>query len=76
MSISVEALEERKKQISADMQTVQSRIRELDAKKLEDVALLNALQGALQQCELFSRDLHDETPEGESDVENNSKKKN
>ncbi len=72
MSITFEAVEGRKKQIVADIQTVHSRIRELDAKKLEDVALLNALQGALQQCELFSRELHDETAEAQSDVENSS----
>ena len=41
MSITFEAVEGRKKQIVADIQTVHSRIRELDAKKLEDVALLN-----------------------------------
>jgi hypothetical protein len=36
---------------------------ENDKKKLEDTALLNALNGALQQCDLFLEGLNDEKPE-------------
>ena len=35
--------------------------------KQEDIALLNALTGALQQCEFFLQGLDDEEPEMASD---------
>ena len=35
---------------------------EYDKKKQEDIALLNALTGALQQCEFFLKELDDEEP--------------
>ncbi len=69
-TITLEVVDNRKQAIMADIRTVQNRIRELEAKKLEDVALLNALQGALQQCELFSREFDNETADEQSDVEN------
>ena len=40
---------------------------EYDKRKQEDVALLNALTGALQQCEFFLKELDDEEPEMASD---------
>ena len=77
-NISADHLEERKTVIQNDISVVQQRLQEyentkvqIEQKKLEDVGLLNALTGALQQVELFLKEIHDETPEGESDVENN-----
>ena len=77
-NISVDHLEERKTVIQNDIGVVNQRLQEYDKtmaqieqKKLEDVGLINALTGALQQVELFLKEIHDETPEGESDVENN-----
>ena len=77
-NISVDHLEERKTVIQNDIGVVNQRLQEyektralIEQKKLEDVGLINALTGALQQIELFLKEIHDETPEGESDVENN-----
>ena len=77
-NISVDHPNERKTVLQNDIGVVNQRLQEYDKtmaqieqKKLEDVGLINALTGALQQIELFLKEIHDETPEGESDVENN-----
>jgi hypothetical protein len=36
----------------------------------KETKVLNALTGAFQQCDAFAKDLDDDTPEEESDVEN------
>ena len=79
-NISVDHLEERKAVIQNDIGVVNQRLQEyektraqIEQKKLEDVGLINALTGALQQIDLFLKEIHDETPEGESDVENSPK---
>ena len=76
-NISVDQLEERKAVIQNDIEVVKQRLQEyektraqIEQKKLEDVGLINALTGALQQIELFLKEIHNDTPEGESDVEN------
>ena len=76
-NISVDHLEERKAVIQNDIGVVSQRLQEyektkaqIEQKRLEDVGLINALTGALQQIDLFLKEIHDETPEGESDVEN------
>ena len=78
-NISVDHLEERKAVLQNDIGVVNQRLLEyektraqIEQKKLEDVGLINALTGALQQIELFLKEIHNETPEGESDVENSS----
>ena len=78
-NINADHLEERKAVIQNDISVVQQRLQEyentkvqIEQKKLEDVGLLNALTGALQQIDLFLKEIHNETPEGESDVENSS----
>ena len=77
-NISIDHLEERKAVIQNDIGVVNQRLQEyektraqIEQKKLEDVGLINALTGALQQIELFLKEIHNDTPEGESDVENN-----
>ena len=76
-NISVDHLEERKAVIQNDIGVVSQRLQEyektkaqIEQKKLEDVGLINALTGALQQVELFLKEIHNDNPEGESDVEN------
>jgi len=78
-NISVGHLEERRAVIQNDIGVVNQRLQEyektraqIEQKKLEDVGLINALTGALQQIELFLKEIHNVTPEGESDVENSS----
>ena len=43
-----------------DIQTVKQRLTEYEQKKIEDTALVNALTGALQQCDVFLKEYDDE----------------
>ena len=67
MAITKESIEERKNVLQNDIVSARQRIAEYDKKKTEDTALLNALAGALQQCEIFLKELDDEEPEMASD---------
>ena len=67
MSITRETIEERKIVLMNDMNSAKQRMAEYDKKKQEDVALLNALTGAYQQCENFLQELDNEEPEMASD---------
>ena len=72
MNITRESIEERKNVIQNDIIIARDRIIEYDKKKVEDVALINALTGAFQQCDAFLNDLDDEKPEMASDDGNDS----
>ena len=79
-NISVGHLEERRTVIQNDIGVVNQRLQEyektraqIEQKKFEDVGLINALTGALQQVELFLKEIHNDNPEGDSDVENSPK---
>ncbi len=54
--ITKESIEERKVVLMNDIQTVKQRLAEYDQKKVEDTALVNALTGALQQCDVFLKE--------------------
>ena len=58
--ITKEIIEKRKYVIAGDIETVKIRLVELDKGKVNDVALLNALMGALQQCDAFLKEFDDE----------------
>ena len=64
--ITKESIEERKQVLLNDIQTVKQRLTEYEQKKLEDTAQVNALTGALQQCDVFLKEYDDE-PELVSD---------
>ena len=53
MAITIESLNERKTAIQDDMEKVRETISQLDTKRQELVNNLNALSGALQQCDQF-----------------------
>ena len=72
MTISRESIEERKIILQNDIVTAKQRIAENDKKRQEDVALINALTGAFQQCEVFLRQLDNEKPEMVGDDGNDS----
>ena len=73
--IDIENINKRKEVIEKDIESVRARVAEHDKNKMEDVALLNALMGAFQQCDAFIKELDDDTPPEEaSDVENSSEK--
>ena len=63
MAITKESTEERKIVLMNDINSAKQRLAEYDKRKQEDVALLNALTGALQQCEQFLQELDNEEPE-------------
>ena len=69
--INLEKINERKEVIAKDIETVRSRLDGYEKSKEKDTALLNALLGAFQQCDAFVKELDDDNPEGDSDVENN-----
>ena len=81
-SISSEMLAERKAVIENDVSVVQKRLQDyevakvqIEQKKLEEVALLNALTGAVQQIDRFLKQIHNEEAGVDDaiarDVENN-----
>ena len=70
--ITKEIIEERKQNIIVDISTVKERLIEYEQKKLEDTALINALTGALQQCEYFLKQIDDDKPEMAGDDGNDS----
>ena len=72
MSISRESIEERKSVLQNDIATAKGRMAENDKKRQEDVALINALTGAFQQCEVFLQQLDNEKPEMVGDDGNDS----
>ena len=67
MAISRENFEERKNVLMNDMNAAKQRMADHDKSKQEDIALLNALTGALQQCDNFLKELDNEEPEMASD---------
>ena len=67
MTITRESIEERKTVLQNDIITARQRLAEYDKKKQEDIALLNALTGAFQQCEQFLQEFDNEGPEMASD---------
>ena len=70
MSLSKEEIVERQKTLFADAETVQKRIIDLEKALEENKNLLQALNGAMQQCTEFAKSFDDD----ESDVGNGNKK--
>ena len=67
MAITKENIEERKNVLMNDLNVARQRVAEYERKKQEDIALINALTGAVQQCENFLQELDNEEPEMASD---------
>ena len=59
MSITKEQIETRKSNLQADFQTVKNKIEESEAAILSMRNNLNALAGAIQQCDLFLKEIAD-----------------
>jgi len=70
ITVSRDSIEKRKEVLSEDISNVRLRLEEYEKKKIEDIALLNGLSGAFQQCEIFLKELDDDKPEMAGDVEN------
>ena len=58
--ITKEIIEKRKYVIVNDSEIVKTRLVELEKRREADTALLNALMGALQQCDAFLKEFDDE----------------
>ena len=60
--------------LDADIQRVSIQLQELEKQKQDAIALMNALNGAKQQCMSFLKDLNDDEPEvsDSGDVGNNA----
>ena len=71
MSIEDDKIKTRLEKLESDVKNVTNQIQDLEKKKIEAVALLNALQGAKQQCESFLKELNNGEPDtsDSSDVE-------
>ena len=67
MSLSEEQIVTRKGILLKDLEQQQSNVQILEKQKLEAIALVNALTGAIQQCDQFLNELNNAS----SDVENN-----
>jgi len=71
MSIEDDKIKARLEKLEADVKKVSDQIQDLDKKKIEAIALLNALQGAKQQCQMFLQEINNEdsteTPNGAID---------
>ena len=65
--ITRDSIEKRKEVLSEDINNVRLRLQEYEKKKVEDVALLNGLSGAFQQCDIFLQELDNDEPEMASD---------
>ena len=57
MALTIEAIQERKVALEGDLTKLRDTIAQLDAKRQELVNNLNALHGAVQQCDQFLVDI-------------------
>ena len=69
--LNADSINERIKVLDYDIKKVQEQMVSLDRQKSDAIAMLNALQGARQQCQSFLNELNnDDQPTGqEGDVE-------
>ena len=61
--INEEMINERKNSLLNDLNTIQAKMVELEKKKLETIALSNALTGAVQQCDDFLNKINNDETE-------------
>ncbi len=60
MALTIEAIQERKVALEGDLTKLRETIAQLDTKRQELVGNLNALHGAVQQCDHFMSELEEE----------------
>jgi|TARA_R100000455_G_C6135436_1_gene30865 hypothetical protein len=60
MGLDKEVILERKEKLIEDLETTRDKQQDIEKMKLENVALQNALAGAIQQCDDFLKRLDDE----------------
>ena len=60
MGLDKKVILERKEKLIEDLETTRDKQQDIEKMKLENVALQNALAGAIQQCDDFLKRLDDE----------------
>ena len=70
MSIETDKIQARLEKLEGDVKKVTDQIQDMDKKKTEAIALLNALQGAKQQCQMFLQEFNNEGSGEKSLTEN------
>ena len=63
MALTIEAIQERKVALEGDLTKLRDTIAQLDAKRQELVGNMNALSGAVQQCDQFLVDIAEQEKE-------------
>jgi SMC interacting uncharacterized protein involved in chromosome segregation len=63
MALTIEAIQERKVALEGDLVKLRDTISQLDAKRQELVGNMNALSGAVQQCDQFLVDIAEQEEE-------------
>lgn len=71
MSITKETIEERRSVILTDVESVKTRMAAAEKQIKDDTALLNALLGAMQQCDNFLKEFDDVLSDDGNDQEDN-----
>ena len=61
--IDVNTINERIKILDSDIAKVQTTMQSLEKQKSDAIAMINALQGAKQQCESFLQEINNGEPE-------------
>ena len=71
--LNADSINERIKVLDSDIVKVSEQMQSLDRQKSDAIAMLNALQGAKQQCQSFLNELNNDEPDvsdsDSSDVE-------
>ena len=68
--ITEEMIKERISALDKDIESVNSQLVDVEKKKVETIGMINALNGAKQQCISFLKQFNnDDQPTGQSDVE-------
>ena len=72
-NLNADSINERIKVLDSDIVKVSEQMQSLDRQKSDAIAMLNALQGAKQQCQSFLNELNNDEPDvsdsDSSDVE-------
>ncbi len=71
MSITKETIEERRSVILTDVESVKTRMAAAEKQIKDDTALLNALLGAMQQCDNFLKEFDDVLSDDGNDEKDN-----
>jgi hypothetical protein len=62
-ALSVSDIESNKSVLTGDLEKIQDRLNELERMKVQAISQGNALQGAIQQCDVFLNRLSESSPD-------------